>query len=309
MIALFDLDGFKQYNDTFGHPAGDALLARLGERLGAAVEGIGTAYRMGGDEFCVLAAVDADRAVTIVELAAAALSDAGDAFAVRCSHGMALVPAEAFSPAEALRLADQRMYAHKASDSALTRQSTDVLLKVLSERDSALREHLSGVAELAERIAVRLGLGEHEVKLIVLAAKLHDVGKTAIPDEILNKPGPLDQDEWEFMRSHTVIGERIVLAAPSLAQTAGLVRSSHERFDGTGYPDALDGRAIPLGASIIAVCDAFDAMVATRPYRAAMAPADAVAELRRCAGTQFDPLVVEAFCAVAAESDLAGQAA
>jgi diguanylate cyclase (GGDEF)-like protein len=309
MIALFDLDGFKQYNDTFGHPAGDALLARLGERLGAAVEGIGTAYRMGGDEFCVLAAVDADRAVTIVELAAAALSDAGDAFAVRCSHGMALVPAEAFSPAEALRLADQRMYAHKASDSALTRQSTDVLLKVLSERDSALREHLSGVAELAERIAVRLGLGEHEVKLIVLAAKLHDVGKTAIPDEILNKPGPLDHDEWEFMRSHTVIGERIVLAAPSLAQTAGLVRSSHERFDGTGYPDALDGRAIPLGASIIAVCDAFDAMVATRPYRAAMAPADAVAELRRCAGTQFDPLVVEAFCAVAAESDLAGQAA
>jgi diguanylate cyclase (GGDEF)-like protein len=309
MIALFDLDGFKQYNDTFGHPAGDALLARLGERLGAAVEGIGTAYRMGGDEFCVLAAVDADRAVTIVELAAAALSDAGDAFAVRCSHGMALVPAEAFSPAEALRLADQRMYAHKASDSALTRQSTDVLLKVLSERDSALREHLSGVAELAERIAVRLGLGEHEVKLIVLAAKLHDVGKTAIPDEILNKPGPLDHDEWEFMRSHTVIGERIVLAAPSLAQTAGLVRSSHERFDGTGYPDALDGGAIPLGASIIAVCDAFDAMVATRPYRAAMAPADAVAELRRCAGTQFDPLVVEAFCAVAAESDLAGQAA
>jgi diguanylate cyclase (GGDEF)-like protein len=309
MIALFDLDGFKQYNDTFGHPAGDALLARLGERLGAAVEGIGTAYRMGGDEFCVLAAVDADRAVTIVELAAAALSDAGDAFAVRCSHGMALVPAEAFSPAEALRLADQRMYAHKASDSALTRQSTDVLLKVLSERDSALREHLSGVAELAERIAVRLGLGEHEVKLIVLAAKLHDVGKTAIPDEILNKPGPLDQDEWEFMRSHTVIGERIVLAAPSLAQTAGLVRSSHERFDGTGYPDALDGRAIPLGASIIAVCDAFDAMVATRPYRAAMAPADAVAELRRCAGTQFDPLVVEAFCAVAGESDFAGQAA
>jgi diguanylate cyclase (GGDEF)-like protein len=309
MIALFDLDGFKQYNDTFGHPAGDTLLARLGERLGAAVEGIGTAYRMGGDEFCVLAVVDADRAVTIVELAAAALSDAGDAFAVRCSHGMALVPAEAFSPAEALRLADQRMYEHKASDSALTRQSTDVLLKVLSERDGALRVHLSGVAELAERIAVRLGLGEHEVKLIVLAAKLHDVGKTAIPDEILNKPGPLDHDEWEFMRSHTVIGERIILAAPSLAPTAGLVRSSHERYDGTGYPDALHGGAIPLGASIIAVCDAFDAMVATRPYRAAMAPADAVAELRRCAGTQFDPLVVEAFCAVAEESDTAGQAA
>jgi HD-GYP domain-containing protein (c-di-GMP phosphodiesterase class II) len=162
---------------------------------------------------------------------------------------------------------------------------------------------------LAERIAGRLGLGAQEIKLISLAAKLHDVGKTAIPDEILNKPGPLDQDEWEFMRRHTVIGERIILAAPSLAPTAGLVRSSHERFDGTGYPDALDGGAIPLGASIIAVCDAFDAMVSKRPYRAAMSPADAVVELRRCAGTQFDPDVVEAFCAVAEESDTAGRVA
>lgn len=309
VLALFDLDGFKQYNDTFGHPAGDALLARLGERLATAVDGIGSAYRMGGDEFCVLAPVEPERADTVVALAAAALSDSGDAFAIGCSYGMALAPSEAFSPAEALRIADQRMYEHKATPSAATRQSTDVLLKVLSERDSELRSHLSTVSGLAERIAEKLGLGVHEVKLISLAAKLHDVGKTAIPDEILNKPGPLDPDEWEFMRRHTVIGERIVLAAPSLAPTADLVRSSHERFDGTGYPDALDGVAIPIGASIIAVCDAFDAMVSTRPYRAAMSRADAVVELRRCAGTQFDPKVVEAFCAVAEESDTAGRAA
>ena len=201
------------------------------------------------------------------------------------------------------------MYEQKSSPPSASRQSTDVLLKVLSERDSELRSHLSSVSGLAERIAERLGLGAHEIKLISLAAKLHDVGKTAIPDEILNKPGPLDQDEWEFMRRHTVIGERIILAAPSLAPSAGLVRSSHERFDGTGYPDALDGGAIPLGASIIAVCDAFDAMVSQRPYRAAMSTADAVVELRRCAGTQFDPAVVEAFCAVAEESDTAGRAA
>ena len=158
-------------------------------------------------------------------------------------------------------------------------------------------------------IAERLGLPAHEVKLHPLAAELHDVGKTAIPDAILNKPGPLDDDEWEFMRRHTVIGERIILAAPSLAPTAELVRSSHERFDGTGYPDALRGEEIPLGASIIAVCDAFDAMVSERPYRDAMSPADALVELRRCAGTQFDPGVVEAFCAVAEESDTAGRAA
>jgi diguanylate cyclase (GGDEF)-like protein len=309
IVALFDLDGFKQYNDTFGHQAGDTLLARLGDRLGTAVDGIGSAYRMGGDEFCVLASVEPARAETVVALAAAALSDAGDGFAIGCSHGLALVPSEAFSPADALRIADQRMYAQKVSPSSASRQSTDVLLEVLSERDSELRNHLSTVSGLAERIAERLGLGAQEIKLISLAAKLHDVGKTAIPDEILNKPGPLDHDEWEFMRSHTVIGERIILAAPSLAPTAGLVRSSHERFDGTGYPDALGGGAIPLGASIIAVCDAFDAMVSQRPYRAAMSRADAVAELRRCAGTQFDPHVVEAFCAVAEESDTAGRAA
>ena len=300
-LALFDLDGFKQYNDTFGHPAGDALLSRLGERLASALDGTGAAYRMGGDEFCVLASVEPVHAPTMVALAAEALSESGDAFDIGCSYGMVLVPSEASSPADALRLADQRMYEKKAGRSSASRQSTDVLLKVLSERSTELREHLSGVAGLAEQTAERLGLPAHEVKLIALAAELHDVGKTAIPDAILNKPGPLDDDEWEFMRRHTVIGERIILAAPSLAPTAALVRSSHERFDGTGYPDALRGDAIPLGASIIAVCDAFDAMVSARPYRSAMSTNSALDELRMCAGRQFDPRVVEAFSALVTE--------
>ncbi len=157
VLALFDLDGFKQYNDTFGHPAGDALLARLGERLATAVDGIGNAYRMGGDEFCVLAPVEPARAETVVALAAAALTDTGDAFSIGCSHGMALVPSEAFSPVDALRIADQRMYEQKSTPLAASRQSTDVLLKVLSERDTGLRNHLSSVAGLAERIAEQLG--------------------------------------------------------------------------------------------------------------------------------------------------------
>jgi diguanylate cyclase (GGDEF)-like protein len=308
-LALFDLDGFKQYNDTFGHPAGDALLTRLGERLTTALDGIGVAYRMGGDEFCILAPVEPAGASAVVALAAEALSEAGDAFDIGCSYGTVLVPSEAASPADALRLADQRMYEEKAGRSSASRQSTDVLLKVLSERSSELREHLSGVAALAEQTAERLGRPAHEVRLIALAAELHDVGKTAIPDAILNKPGPLDDDEWEFMRRHTVIGERIILAAPSLAPSAALVRSSHERFDGTGYPDALRGDTIPLGASIIAVCDAYDAMVSERPYRAAMPIRGALAELRRCAGTQFDPHVVDAFSALVAERDSAPLAA
>ncbi len=305
VLAIFDLDGFKQYNDTFGHSAGDALLARLGERLSGTVDGLGTAYRMGGDEFCVVASVVPGRAETVISLAADALSEVGDAFTIGCSYGLALVPADAPTHVDALLLADQRMYDQKAGRTSASRQSTDVLLKVLSERSTDLREHLEGVARLARQTAERLGLPEHEVKLITVAAELHDVGKTAIPDAILNKPGPLDEDEWSFMRRHTVIGERIILAAPSLAPAATLVRSSHERFDGTGYPDALAGDAIPLGAGIIAVCDAFDAMISERPYRPALSTRDALTELRRCSGEQFDPHVVDAVCALVAENELA----
>jgi diguanylate cyclase (GGDEF)-like protein len=304
VVALFDLDGFKQYNDTFGHPAGDRLLARLGGQLQSALGGVGTAYRMGGDEFCVLVPDDPDGAASIVRLAADALSERGEAFEVGCSYGTALMPREASSQEEALRLADQRMYEHKAGRSSASRQSSDVLLKVLSERNADLREHLTGVSALASCTAERLGLPDHEVTRIGLAAELHDVGKTAIPDAILNKPGPLDEQEWDFMRRHTVIGERIILAAPSLAPTAELVRSSHEAFDGSGYPDALRGEAIPLGARIIAVCDAFDAMTSKRAYRGAMPTEDAIAELRRCAGRQFDPDIIEVFCALVEDGDL-----
>jgi HD-GYP domain-containing protein (c-di-GMP phosphodiesterase class II) len=136
------------------------------------------------------------------------------------------------------------------------------------------------------------------------AATLHDIGKAAVPDAILEKPGPLDEHEWTFMRRHTIIGERIMQAAPALSAAAPLVRSSHENFDGTGYPDRLARDEIPLGARVIAVCDAYDAMVSDRPYRAALSHAEALAELRRCAGTQFDPAVVRAFVETVERADL-----
>jgi response regulator RpfG family c-di-GMP phosphodiesterase len=129
------------------------------------------------------------------------------------------------------------------------------------------------------------------------AAELHDIGKMAIPDAILNKPEPLDDAEWRFMRRHTVIGERILHGSPALSRAAEIVRSSHEHFDGTGYPDGLAGDRIPVGARIVLVCDAYDAMVDERIYQPPMTTEEAVAELRRCAGQQFDPAVVEAFCA------------
>lgn len=164
---------------------------------------------------------------------------------------------------------------------------------------TGLEEHAARVAHLAVLTAHQLRVPDADVERIHLAALLHDVGKTAIPDSLLLKPGALDALEWELMRTHTLIGERIVSGAAPLAHTAGLVRSSHERFDGDGYPDGLSGNQIPQGSRIIAVCDAFDAMTNDRSYRRAVSSVHALLELRRSAGTQFDLAVVNAFCVIA----------
>jgi HD-GYP domain-containing protein (c-di-GMP phosphodiesterase class II) len=211
------------------------------------------------------------------------------------------VPTEANGSSEALRLADERVYAQKAGRATAGEQTTAALVQVLIEGDLDLSIHISRVARLSTATARQMGLPGHEVTRIGLAAQLHDIGKTAIPQSILAKRGPLDEDEWAFMHRHTLIGERIIAAAPSLAHTASLVRSTHERPDGNGYPDGLAGADIPLGSRIIAVCDAYDAMIAPRPYRDPKSVPEAIVELRRCAGTQFDPDIVGVFEAVASE--------
>jgi diguanylate cyclase (GGDEF)-like protein len=301
-FAFFDLDGFKGYNDTFGHAAGDMLLDRLAGRLAAAVEGRGSAYRLGGDEFCVL--LDGRLALDDPRMAAcgAALEEQGEGFRVGASCGAVAIPDEADNATHALQLADQRMYAAKRGSRASSRRQTrDVLLQVLREREPDLHLHLHGVAALASAVGRRLALSAEQLDEVARAAELHDVGKIAIPDEILHKPASLDAGEWELMRQHTVIGDRILGAAPAMRPVAEIVRASHERWDGGGYPDGLAGEQIPLGARIVSVCDAFHAMTTARPYRATLDPEAALAELRRCAGTQFDPAVVDAFCALAAE--------
>jgi putative nucleotidyltransferase with HDIG domain len=169
---------------------------------------------------------------------------------------------------------------------------------MLAEIRPDLEVHLAAVMALAEAVAAQLELPPAEIEQVRLAAQLHDVGKVAIPEAILKKPGPLDDQEWSFISSHTIIGERILSAAPALAEVAELVRASHERWDGKGYPDGLQGEQIPVGSRIVSVCDSFDAMTSNRAYRLAMTPQDAVAELERCAGSQFDPLVVDAFVAM-----------
>ena len=302
VLMIFDLDGFKAYNDSFGHPAGDALLARLGQRLRAEVDARGTAYRLGGDEFCIIAPGSEPERAALEVIGPTALTESGDAFHITASYGTALIPAEASAASQAMHLADQRMYARKQTSrpSALS-QSKSVLLQALNERHPDLSGHLGNVGELAEAVGERLGMSDDAISLLRTAAQLHDVGKVAIPDAIVGKPGPLDEEEWSFIRRHTLIGQRIVEAAPVLSGVGELIRSSHEWWNGSGYPDGLAGETIPLGSRIIAVCDGFDAMTSERPYRHALSVASALAELRRCAGTQFDPSVVVAFHAVMAE--------
>ncbi|MGH2775409.1 MAG: HD domain-containing phosphohydrolase [Actinomycetota bacterium] len=294
-VVILDLNGFKPYNDTFGHLAGDALLARLGHSLEMAIVG-GRAYRLGGDEFCVLVSCRNDSAEAITSRLVPALSDQGEGFTIGAAAGWSVIPTEETTPSGALRHADRRMYENKNSGRVSEgRLAGNVLLQVLQERDPELQLHQTGVAALAEKLCNRLDIPEVEAHLVRLAAELHDVGKVAVPDEVLNKPGPLNEDEMAFIKQHTIIGQRILGVSPALNFVAQLVRSSHEAVDGSGYPDGLSGEDIPLGARIVAVCDAFDAMVSDRPYRGAMSVEEAVAELKRCAGTQFDAEVVGAF--------------
>ena len=303
LAAIFDLDGFKAYNDTFGHPAGDALLARLGGRLALAVADRGRAYRIGGDEFVVT--TDAPDGERVLAAARSALTDQGPGFSVGCSSGSTRVRAGS-SFEDALHLADQRLYANKRSGriTAAT-DAKDALLQVLAEQNADLVTHLGHVAELAARTAGGLGLSPTQVGQTRLAAELHDIGKSAMPASILDKPGPLDAAERWFIQRHSEIGERIVAAAPTLAAIAPIVRAVHERADGGGYPDGIRLAEIPISSRIIAVVDAFDAMTSERPYQQAMPPDEALAELRRNAGTQFDPAVVEAFAAtLAARAEL-----
>jgi diguanylate cyclase (GGDEF)-like protein len=309
LLALFDLDGFKGYNDSFGHPAGDALLARLGAKLAVVAQDRGAAYRLGGDEFCLVSKVSADEAEPLIENACTALTERGRGFDVIASFGAVLLPYEAGEPSKAMRIADERLYSQKHTRRGETDRTMHAFLDALAEREPELHAHLEGVGILAVEVGKRLGLRQDELRDLSHAAQLHDLGKLAVPDEILHKTGPLDEHEWAFIRQHTIVGERILRASPALRSIAGIVRSSHESWNGSGYPDGLAGDDIPLAARIINACDAFAAMTSDRSYRSALALDQALFELRRGSGGQFDPEIVDVLTAHVLERHRAERAA
>jgi diguanylate cyclase (GGDEF)-like protein len=291
LFVVYDLNGFKRYNDTFGHPTGDALLARLAANLQLAVGTGGSCYRLGGDEFCTLSTVMTFEIGSFLDRVTSALAESGEGFDVSTSFGCAFLPDEGSDPSEALRIADQRLYAQKYQLRIARGEPYTVLRQ-------ALGDHMSGVAELSRGLARQLGFDAQALEELGLAAQLHDVGKLAIPASVLAKSEPLDHHELAFVRSHTLIGQRILGASPELNEVGKIVRATHEWWDGTGYPDGLAGAEIPLPARIIAVGDGFCAMTEPRGHARLYTQDEALAELLRLAGSQYDPAIVDLFCAL-----------
>ena len=324
-LLFLDLDHFKSLNDGYGHVAGDALLGEFVDLVQSKLRGLDTLGRWGGEEFvALLPGLDGDEALALAAGVRAAVAAStfhvGGGIHLTCSIGVASYPVHAQEREGLLGAADRAMYGAKRFGRNQVRVAHDPALLALytashleSGREEATlvgmaealvtlveaRDHLTGyhshqVADLVLQLALALGWPATQAQMLALAARLHDVGKVAVPDTVLQKPGALTQEEWDLMCRHPVVGAEVLSHIPALRPLAPVVRAHHERWDGQGYPDQLAGEAIPLGARILRVVDAYLAMIVDRPYRQACAPAVALVELGRCAGSQFDPQVVEA---------------
>ncbi len=296
VLILLELEGLQGYVDRFGYPAGDELLRQSAQGLVEAIGPLsGVAYRFGTARLAALVPYDERRRGEVILAAADSLRDAEADATIGRAYGEVAIPDETYDPEVAFQLAGQRLEAHRQRQHrSARRQAHAVLMAALSARRPELRDHLRSVAYRTISLARRLGMGLGEIDDAALAAELQDVGLLAVPEAVLAKEAPLSEAETAMVHSHTADGERIIAAAPGLVSVACLVRSSAERYDGSGYPDGLAGETIPLGSRVIAVAVAFAALTAQRPYRPALSSSEALAELRRCAGTQFDPTVVEA---------------
>ena len=294
-MLLLDVDHFKEVNDRYGHGAGDELLRWVVRTLRSTIRPSDAIGRIGGDEFAVLFAdIEPAQALETAARMSTALSRRAP-----CSIGVASFPMDGVALEELMREADGRLYASRhgrpdrTSDNERLSWAT-TLAHAVDVRMNAEHEHSRAVADLAVAIAASLGWQEEMLGMLRIAATLHDVGKVTIPDRILCKPGRLTDEEFEQIKGHSLAGAELVSRVEGLGMVVPWIRHSHESFDGSGYPDGLGGEAIPQASRIMLVADAFDAITSSRPYRQALSIQHACEELREGAGTQFDPVCVQA---------------
>jgi diguanylate cyclase (GGDEF)-like protein/putative nucleotidyltransferase with HDIG domain len=312
-VVVVWIDDFAALELRHGFKAGDELLTGVAKRLSATTRSHDLIGRTGQAEFgLLLPDSDAEAALPSLERLLVELEVVGEGTIRTAGASMGVAALERGMSAEGL-LASARMACAHAQNAgggravlagetgeqeqhgkAPQRDAIEALAVALLERDRYTGEHSEAVIDMSGAVARNLGLNVPEVQRVKSAALLHDIGKVAIPDEILHKPGPLTDDEWKLMKEHPVIGERILRVLPGLGNVARIVRHEHERWDGGGYPDGLKGDEIPLGSRIIIAADTYHAITSDRPYRAARSHSEAVEELTRCAGTQFDPAVTQA---------------
>ena len=299
-LILFDLDGLKLVNDSFGHEQGDQLLVRTAELLRGCFRESDILARIGGDEFAVLfrdtTPDSMELAVARVYQAVADLRSQSQRIPLSLSAGYAYSDDQTLSMRDLFREADNNMYREKLHRSQSARSTiVQTVMSLLEARDFITEGHADRLQEMLTRLARAAGLPESRMTDLRLLAQFHDIGKVGIPDRILLKPGPLSPEEMVEMKRHSEIGHRIANSSPDLLPVADWVLKHQEWWNGAGYPLGLAGEKIPIECRILAIADAYDAMTSDRPYRKAMSHDAAVTELRRCAGTQFDPTLVELF--------------
>lgn len=300
-IILSDLNNLKLINDAFGHETGDTILKAfsciLKNTLG---EGKGMVARIGGDEFVVIIPKTNENKISRLanklkyEAKRSELPEKGIQISVAVGYAVQNSPEENMD--SVFRRADERMYKDKLSGGMSAYKNIIASLKLmLAERDSHTESHGERMGELAIKLGKEVGLKDYELHELEILAILHDIGKVGIPDAILFKPGPLSKEEWEAMKRHCEIGARISRGIPEIASISQDILYHHEWWDGSGYPEGLKGDAIPIKARIISIVDAYDSMRSKRPYKRVLTKKEAIEELKKFAGKQFDPFLIEKF--------------